>query len=266
MRNYTNYILASIAMVLAISTYFNYKKTKEIEDKVDHFKSQIVAQRLLLGKTLMEISASEKNNNNQTIRTTKKEVSPYQMKQQYEIFGDKQADITLEVYTDPECVYCKKFHGKPASVAEMSSGKVNVKTVLIPLINKGEISYNEVALIECSGMYGGAYMYNQYLDQVMKTTLSNGSGSNQLKPENISGDIHKNIQKCLKAGIAADKIVVNMKKAAKHQVSMTPTTIIIDNKTKKTVKLNGSVGTQQLLEAIAAIGEKEAEEKQKSDL
>lgn len=163
-------------------------------------------------------------------------------------FGQVNARWTVTEFADLECPYCKAY--TPALKAWVQKQKsVNLQWHHLPLDFHGSAAINEAKIVECAGELGGALAFWQAVDQIFEQTRSNGLGFNgQLE---IS---HVNRQALMDCAVnnkqISQRISRQKEEAIKSGVSATPTVLIRDNKTGKSLKLEGPADEVMLLSAI----------------
>ncbi|QUW66231.1 DsbA family protein [Pseudomonas synxantha] len=163
-------------------------------------------------------------------------------------FGQLNARWTVTEFADLECPYCKIY--TPALKAWVQKEKsVNLQWHHLPLDFHGSAAITEAKIVECAGELAGAPAFWQAVDQVFERTRSNGLGFNgQLDINDVS---HQALMAC-----AANNKQISLRisrqaeEAMKSGVTATPTVLIRDNKTGKSLKLEGPVDGVMLTSAI----------------
>lgn len=126
---------------------------------------------------------------------------------------------------------------------------MNLQWHHLPLDFHGSTAIYEAKMVECAGELGGAPAFWQAVDQVFERTRSNGLGFNgQLDINDVSHQV-------LMACAANDKqislrISRQAEKAHKSGVTATPTVLIRDNNTGRSLKLEGPVDGVMLMSAM----------------
>lgn len=163
-------------------------------------------------------------------------------------FGQVNARWTVTEFADLECPYCKIY--TPALKAWVQQQKnVNLQWHHLPLDFHGSTAIYEAKMVECAGELGGAPAFWQAVDQVFERTRSNGLGFNgQLDINDVSHQV-------LMACAANDKqislrISRQAEEAHKSGVTATPTVLIRDNNTGRSLKLEGPVDGVMLMSAM----------------
>lgn len=176
------------------------------------------------------------------------------------LFGPPDARWSVTEFADLECPYCKTY--TPELKAWVRQQKeVNLQWHHLPLDFHGAATVHEARLVECVGKLGGAPAFWQAIDQVFERTRSNGLGFNgQL---DVNGINHQNLVACT----ANDKQVAlhisqQTEEAVKAGITATPTLLIRDNTTGKSIKLEGPADGVLLLSAIDWLAQGGSREKQ----
>ncbi|WP_031319781.1 DsbA family protein [Pseudomonas tolaasii] len=164
------------------------------------------------------------------------------------LYGPPDARWTVTEYADLECPYCKTY--TPVLKAWVLQQKdVNLQWHHLPLDFHGAAAVYEARLVECAGKLGGAPAFWQTIDQVFERTRSNGLGSNDQL--GVVGVDHQDLMACE----ANDKMIAlhvsqQAEEASRAGITATPTVIIRDNTTGRTIKLEGPADSVILLSAI----------------
>ncbi|NWN48999.1 DsbA family protein [Pseudomonas sp. MAFF 301514] len=163
-------------------------------------------------------------------------------------FGQVDARWTVTEFADLECPYCKAY--TPALKAWVQKQKnVNLHWHHLPLDFHGSAAIHEARIVECAGELGGVSAFWQAVDQVFEQTLSNGLGFNgQLDIRDV------NRQALMDCAVNNKQISLRISRQAeeaiKFGVTATPTVLIKDNKTGRSLKLEGAADDVMLLSAI----------------
>ena len=170
------------------------------------------------------------------------------------LLGPADARWTVTEFADLECPYCKIY--TPALKAWVQQQKsVNLQWHHLPLDFHGSAAITEAKIVECAGELNGAPAFWQAVDQVFERTRSNGLGFNgQLDINDVS---HQALMACAANNKQiALRISRQAEEAMKSGVTSTPTVLIRDNKTGRSLKLEGPADDVMLLSAIDLLIEK----------
>ena len=94
------------------------------------------------------------------------------------IVGNKDADVIVFEYTDPECPYCKVFHQTMQEImntAQEQGDSVAWVYRHFPIPQLHPKAPSEALALECAAAQGGNDMFWQYTNAVYETTNSNNS-------------------------------------------------------------------------------------------
>jgi len=175
------------------------------------------------------------------------------------LYGPPDARWTVTEFADLECPYCKTY--TPVLKAWIQQQKdVNLQWHHLPLDTHGTVAVQEAKRVECAGKLGGATAFWQAIDQTFELTRSNGLGFNGHL------DINTIDHQTLKTCTATDKQVAllidqHIEEAAKAGITATPTLIIEDHQTGRSLKLEGMADDTTLLSAIDWLSTLEAGQK-----
>lgn len=164
------------------------------------------------------------------------------------VYGPTKARWTITEYADLECPFCKTY--TPLLKAWVKEQKdVNLQWSHLPLEIHGPAARREARQVECAGKFGGADAFWQAVDQVFARTHSNGQGfEGQLELADID---HKDLETCSKEDIkVAIHIDRQRQEATAAGINATPSMVVRDNETGRTIKLEGSTDGVTLLSAI----------------
>ncbi|MBC3248219.1 DsbA family protein [Pseudomonas fluorescens] len=170
------------------------------------------------------------------------------------LLGPADARWTVTEFADLECPYCKIY--TPALKAWVQQQKsVNLQWQHLPLDFHGSAAITEAKIVECAGELSGAPAFWQAVDQVFERTRSNGLGFNgQLDINDVS---HQALMACAANNRQiALRISRQAEEAMRSGVTATPTVLIRDNKTGRSLKLEGPADDVMLLSAIDLLIEK----------
>lgn len=165
------------------------------------------------------------------------------------ILGNADAPLTLLVYTDFECPFCKKFHETIMQLMDDYGRKGKVRLVFrhFPLETLHTKSKTEAEATECAAELGGENKFWDYTNALFKITPSNDLMDLTRLPE-IADSIGLNKEKftgCLESGKFAQKIDDSIKDAVSSGGQGTPYFIIINKKGEK-FPINGALSYQEL--------------------
>jgi protein-disulfide isomerase len=141
---------------------------------------------------------------------------------------------------------------------------VNLQWHHLALDMHGSAAVHEAKLAECAGVLGGAPAFWQAIDQIFDRTRSNGEGFKGAL--NVVGVTDQAQLHCAANDKAiAQHVGQQAAEAIKAGVTATPTVIIRDNTTGRSVKLEGPADGVLLLSAIDWLAQKRQQHSEKVD-
>ncbi len=167
------------------------------------------------------------------------------------IRGAADAPITLLVYTDYECPFCKSFHPTMEQLMKDYEGKIRWVYRHYPL-SFHQNAQKQAEATECVAELGGNDKFWEYSDAIFARTTSNGTGFalDQLGPLAAElGVDQQALQTCLDDGKYAKLVQDSVAEGSAAGVSGTPATFLIDQKGKSQLL----VGAQPLTTFKTAI-------------
>lgn len=220
----------------------------------------------LLGMLTTKVQYLEKNGtpttattgNNQQVQgtqaTTAPQPTPAPVKpvtDKDHIRGAANAPITLLVYSDYECPFCKSFHPTLQELMKEYDGKIRWVYRHYPL-SFHQNAQKEAEAAECVAELGGNDAFWNYSDTIFERTTSNGLGFalNQLGPLAAEVGVDQQaFQTCLDSGKYTKAVQASIAEGTVAGVSGTPSTFLIDQKGKSQLL----VGAQPIATFKAAI-------------
>lgn len=168
------------------------------------------------------------------------------------IYGNSQARFTITEYADLECPYCKDYFPQLKSWID-ANPDVNLQWHHLPLSIHEPVAGREARLAECVGGYSGSQAFWEVVELIYRQTRMNGAG--------VAGHLELSSANTIELSDALEHCVVPPKevglivqdqiaRAATEGISATPTLIVTDNRTQRTIKLLGAVSGDMLLSAI----------------
>lgn len=163
-------------------------------------------------------------------------------------FGSASARWTITEFADLECPYCKTYTPELKRWVSQQPD-VNLRWHHLPLPFHGTAAIHQARLVECAGFLGGATAFWNAVDLVFQRTQSNGQGfSGRLE---LSGIDDQDLEHCATSNIdVAMRIDQQIQEAQGKGITATPTLLITDNTSGRTLKLEGTADEVTLLSAI----------------
>lgn len=177
------------------------------------------------------------------------------------VHGPAQADVSVIVWLDPECPYCKQFGATPERVVDGANGKANLAVRLFPLPFHGPNAMLGALSALCVGDQGGDAAYYRFVDGWLEKTQTNGAG---LPAEPGSGadpvaalagsagahDLRK-LAECTTAPATTERLNEEMRGAQTAGLAGTPAIAVRNNASGKTIMVDGVIEADALEAAIA---------------
>ncbi len=164
------------------------------------------------------------------------------------LFGSASARWTITEFADLECPYCKTYTPELKRWVSQRTD-VNLQWHHLPLQLHGPAAIHQARLVECAGVLGGADAFWRAVDQVFQRTRSNGQGFDGHL--DVTGVYRRDLEDCADKNFAvAHHIEMQTQEAASKGINATPTLLVTDNTTGKSVKLEGPADGSTLLSTI----------------
>ncbi|NWB94813.1 DsbA family protein [Pseudomonas gingeri] len=164
------------------------------------------------------------------------------------VLGPPSARWTITEFADLECPYCKTYTPVLKSWVQRQKD-VNLQWHHLPLGFHGAVAVHEARRAECAGKLGGPEAFWQAVDQTFERTHSNGQGFDGHL--DVAGIDSSELESCsvndMQVALHVDQ---QSREATSFGVEATPSLMIRDNTTGKTVKLEGPADGVTLLSAI----------------
>ena len=172
------------------------------------------------------------------------------------IFGNLQAEVSVIVYTDLECPYCKRFAGTPEQAIAKFDGKANVVFRHYPLDFHGENAKRGAYYAECVGRQAGSKAFFAFANEWFRLTAANGKGLGrgdaQIREIALSAgakDVAA-LDACAKDPAVAQLVQDDMSDGTRGGITGTPGVIVRNNRTGFGLSITGAVPAQALEQAI----------------
>lgn len=176
------------------------------------------------------------------------------------IFGNPNAAVSIIVYSDFECPYCKSYHDTPKQVATAMAPGVNVVFRNFPLTFHDPVATQEAVAAICAYEQGGNEAFWRYADGIMAKTGSNAKGMPGDKPlQALAERDHLNLEAfdaCLSSVKPGEKVAADLQDGQNAGVNGTPATILRNSKTGRSVPLVGAIPPEDLKAAVRSLQDK----------
>ncbi|MBE0627067.1 MAG: thioredoxin domain-containing protein [Burkholderiales bacterium] len=172
------------------------------------------------------------------------------------IFGNPQAEVSVIVYDDLECPYCKRFAGTPEQAIAKFDGRANVVFRHFPLDFHGETAKRGAYYAECVGRQADSRGFFIFANTWLKLTNANGKGL-----QGGDAQIREIAQTAGAKDVAAldacarDPAVVQLVRediadGMRSGITGTPGVIVRNNKTGLSLSIVGAVPAETLVQGV----------------
>jgi protein-disulfide isomerase len=176
------------------------------------------------------------------------------------VHGPATAAVSVIVWLDPECPYCKLLGTTPETVVDGAGGRVNLAVRLYPLPFHAPNAMVASLAALCVGDQGGDVAYYRFLDTWLAMTGGNGKGLPSaagsagdpvaaLAGTSGAGD-RSALAACTAAPSTAERLGEEMRSAQRAGLSGTPAIAVRNNASGRTIMINGAIEADDLQAAI----------------
>lgn len=168
-------------------------------------------------------------------------------------YGPEKSLFTLVIYSDPECPYCKQYNAVPKGIVDGSGGNVSLVFKHVPLHK--EASRIESLATECAGEQGGNTGFFKMLDAVFGNTRGGGGGVTQALPALAAqvGLDANHLRECIDSDRYMPKLAADLQEASSIGIDKTPTTVVRNNRSGKSLVIPGVSTSEVLMQAMASL-------------
>ena len=172
------------------------------------------------------------------------------------IFGNTQAEVSVIVYTDLECPFCKRFAGTPEQAIAKFDGKANVVFRHYPLDFHGENAKRGAYYAECVGRQAGSKGFFAFANDWFRLTNTNGKGLERGEAQiweialSAGAKDLAALKTCAKDPAVAQLVQDDMVDGTRGGITGTPGVIVRNNKTGLALSITGAVPAPALEQAI----------------
>lgn len=171
------------------------------------------------------------------------------------VLGPASAKVSLIVYMDYECPFCKRHHDTITALRKTYSKDVNFVIRQFPLSFHTNAQKESEAAI-CVGKLGGSTAFWKFSDLILERTTAGGTGfplSSLPGLAKESGVDEKKFSSCLDGGEMADEVLSQQTAGQAAGVNGTPGNILLNNTTKESRVISGAVPLSTMTAAIDAM-------------
>ncbi|MFJ5299192.1 DsbA family protein [Pseudomonas sp. NPDC088368] len=164
--------------------------------------------------------------------------------------GSETARFTITEYADLECPFCKEYFPVLRSWVDRHPD-VNLEWHHLPLSMHDPVASHEARLTECVGSKGGNAAFWATVDLIYQQTRSNGQGLANGVPTTAEPKLANYLEQCAKPDISIGlRIQTQANQARSEGITATPTIVIRDKQTRRSIKLIGASNDDALMSAI----------------
>ena len=173
------------------------------------------------------------------------------------IFGNVNAEVSVIVYTDFECPFCKRFAGVPEQAISKFDGKANLVFRHYPLEFHGANAKRGAYYAECVGRQSGSGAFFTFSNEWFRQTVSNGKGlpqgDQQIREIALKAGVKDlaALDTCAKDPTVAQMVKDDIADGTRSGISGTPGIIVRNNKTGTSLSITGAVPAAQVEQIIA---------------
>jgi protein-disulfide isomerase len=145
--------------------------------------------------------------------------------------GDRNSDVVVVEYSDPECPYCTQLHTIMKQLRSEYENRISFVYRNFPLTQIHSHAYDESRAITCAGLVGGDKKYYEYIDALFGYKVSHNT--TQLPPTG-KADIASSIgldstafATCMNNAAAGEKVNTSTEDGIRAGVTGTPSTFIL---------------------------------------
>lgn len=175
------------------------------------------------------------------------------------VYGQPGADLTMIVWLDPECPYCKVFGATPERVVDAAGGKLNLAVRLYPLSFHGPAALLASATALCVGDQAGDAGFYKFMSGWLALTGGNGKGiaagkgnpaaAVSLAAASGAADRGK-LAACTASPITEARIKADIADGETARITGTPAIAVRNNKTGETIMAAGALPQDELESAV----------------
>lgn len=168
------------------------------------------------------------------------------------IYGDNKARFTITEYADLECPYCKDYFPHLKNWID-AHPDVNLQWHHLPLSIHEPVAGREARLAECVGRDKGNQAFWEMVEMIYRQTRANGDGlpgKLDLSSATTAG-LEGAVEHCAVPPSDIGHVVQGqVAQAASNGINATPTLIVTDNRSQRSIKLLGATSGDMLLSAV----------------
>jgi len=160
------------------------------------------------------------------------------------IYGNSSAPVSLIVYADYECPFCKTFHQTSKAVVKEYNGAVNLVYRHYPLSFHNPGAQKQAEASECINELGGTSAFWNFTDAIYARTQSNGNGFPLTGLVPLATELGldgEKFQKCMDSLKYESRVKEDFAEGSKIGITGTPANILLHNQTGQAVLKVGAL-------------------------
>ncbi|MEE4742808.1 thioredoxin domain-containing protein [Pseudomonas alliivorans] len=166
------------------------------------------------------------------------------------VYGRASARFTIIEYGDLECPYCKDYFPRLKAWID-THPDTNLQWHHLPLSMHEPMAGYEARWAECAGIEGGNDAFWRAIELIYRGTRSNGAGSANAPRLPGLSERQTALDECASNNASVlQKVRAQTDQASLDDVTATPTLIVKDKVTARSIKLQGAPDGDVLLSAI----------------
>ena len=220
----------------------------EASGSLDSALDRAIERRVKRENEQREKTAQEERARHNELVTNARKVDP----NRDHLWGNANARISVIVYSDMECPFCKQFSGVPEAAAAKVGDKVNVVWRHFPLQFHRPAALKEAVASECVAHQAGNNGFFRFANETLRQSKGNGQGL----PDGDAGILaiakksgvrdEKSFKTCLGDSVTAKIIDDDMQDGGIAGITGTPGVIVRDNVSGHAGLVGGAIPLAQL--------------------
>ena len=167
------------------------------------------------------------------------------------VVGDRNAEVSLIVYSDYECPFCQAFHPTSLRIVEEYDGRVNMVFRHFPLDSIHALAIPMAEAAECVADQADHQGFWEYTNAVMEEKPSTPEAVREIALRTgVNANTYDN---CITEGTFTDKILEQRDEGVQAGVGGTPGDFLYNNETGDIVILGGNVPYTNLKSSVDGI-------------
>ncbi len=232
--------------------FYNYHQLKQLYSRLDRVDVALNDSRARINEVLEKQTPAS----TQTFvksQSASIKYNPYAFPRDdlKHVLGDPAAPITVNLFADHDCTYCKQFFPQIITlISQATLKKINLVYHHFPLSIHEPSATIHAKFAECSAIVAGNptfWSVSMQMFQAANTDTESLINQFNLPPQEFKS--------CITGSDAMRQINTDLELGHALSISSTPTLVIVDNKTGNKVKVEGVISPSELSQALAQLHE-----------